>query len=84
MQALRTIHKIENNILTISVPLDFKAAYVEVIILPYNKKEEIDDLSSNDNEELNAFQKLLLSAPVMSDEDYQFHQEKRNQFNQWK
>ena len=84
MQALRTIHKIENNCLTISVPLDFKAAYVEVIILPYYQKDELDVSAINENEQLTAFKKLLLSAPVMDDEDFKFHQEKRNQFNQWK
>jgi hypothetical protein len=84
MQALRTIYKIENNFINISLPIDFKSVYVEVIILPYNKKEEIVENLIVDKEGISDFQKLLLNAPIMSDEDFNYFQEKQNHFNQWK
>jgi hypothetical protein len=37
-----------------------------------------------DSKELTEFQKYLLSWPIMSDEEYQYIQEKRKHFNKWK
>jgi len=34
--------------------------------------------------ELTAFQEFLLTAPVMTDEDYNFFLEKKQSFNKWK
>ena len=42
------------------------------------KEVEVAVLEPND------FQKFLLTAPVMSDEEYQFYLEKRQDFNKWK
>ena len=33
---------------------------------------------------LTEFQKLLLNGPVMSDNDFKYFQEKRNELNKWK
>lgn len=38
----------------------------------------------NVEEGLTAFQKYLLSWPEMSDEEYNYVQEKRKHFNEWK
>jgi len=84
MQALRTIYKIENNFINISLPVNFKSAYVEVIILPYNIKDETDENQVIENDKISDFQKLLLNGPIMSDEDFSYFQEKHNHFNQWK
>lgn len=84
MQALRTIYKIENDFINISIPINFKSAFVEIIILPYNGNEEISEYKEETDEVLSDFQKLLLNGPFMSDEDFNFFQDKRNHFNQWK
>ena len=84
MQALRTIHKIENNFINISIPLNFESTYVEVIILPFNGNDDILEKKEDKAGILSDFQKLLLNGPLMSDDDYNFFQDKRNNFNHWK
>ena len=84
MQALRTIYKIENDFINISLPINFKSTFVEIIILPYNGNEEMSEYKEETDEILSDFQKLLLNGPFMSDEDFNFFQDKRNHFNQWK
>jgi hypothetical protein len=78
MQAVRTIAKIENNILKVEIPIHFKTKEVEIIILPYSKEATIDEKGNND------FQKLLLSGPIMTEEDELYINDKRKAFNQWK
>lgn len=50
--------------------------------LTYDIKEilEVD----TPKQDANAFQKFLLSAPTMSDEDYETFLENRKKFNQWR
>ena len=81
MEALRELVQIHDNQLNLTLPINFNSKYVEVIILPYNVtfvKNEKDTLKDN---ELTDFQNLLLSAPVMADEDYDFYLEKKQNFN---
>ncbi len=81
MEVLRTIHKTENNYLNISIPLNFQSIYVEVIVLPYSKKDEL----SNENTTFkNEFQEMLLNGPTMTTEDEAFFIEKQKKFTQWK
>ena len=61
------------------MPIDFKSKYVEIIILPFYEK----NISKGKND-LSEFQKFLLSAPVMQEEDFQYYNEKKQHFNQWK
>ncbi len=84
MPALRTIHRIENNMVNISIPQSFNTGYVEVIVLPYSGKEHIDKNLTKKETTTNDFQKLLLHGPTMTEEDLKFFEEKRNHFNLWK
>jgi hypothetical protein len=43
-----------------------------------------EDESSDIQGELNSFQEFLLTAPVMTDEDFNFFLEKKQSFNKWK
>ncbi len=84
MEALRELVQIHDNQLNLTLPINFNSKYVEVIILPYNAtfvKNEKDTLK---DDELTDFQNFLLSAPVMTDEDYEFYLEKKQNFKQWK
>ena len=46
------------------------------------KRREVE--ASEIPNELTAFQEFLLTAPVMTDEDYNFFLEKIQSFNKWK
>ena len=85
MEALREVIQINNNQLnlTLHLPIHFNSKYVEVIILPYNKIYERKEKNSK-TEHLTDFQEFLLTAPVMTDEDYNYYLEKKQNFNQWK
>lgn len=86
MQAIRKILKVENNQLQIELPENFFSGLVEVIILPFKSREltDIEEKQSSSATTMSDFQKLLLSGPVMSDEDFQFFNEKKAHFNEWK
>ena len=43
-----------------------------------------EDESSEIHGELNSFQEFLLTAPMMTDEDFSFFLEKKQSFNKWK
>ena len=84
MQAQRTIYKVENNYLKLELSLDFESSFVEVIILPYQPENVEKKDTLNDKNQLSEFQQLLLQGPIMDDEDFNYFNEKRNHFNQWK
>ena len=84
MQALRKIQKLENNYLKFELPVNFDSSYVEVIILPFPIQSKSLEYQKDIDEDLNDFQKLLLAAPLMSNEDFEYFEEKRKQFNSWK
>ncbi|MEZ4888926.1 MAG: hypothetical protein R3E32_29640 [Chitinophagales bacterium] len=83
MHAIRKILKVENNQLQIDLPKNLFSGLVEVIILPFKSKEENNEVIQKNNE-LNDFQKLLLSGPIMSQEELKFFTDKKSHFNQWK
>ena len=85
MEAIRTVVEPKDNKILLTLPDDFHESLVEVIILPFNKPdtEKTIPIKVGKNQKMNRIQKLLLKAPVMSDEDYNFYLEKRNHFNQW-
>ncbi len=59
---------------------------VKVVIMweekPVEKKNK--RVKGKTKPEVAEFQKFLLSCPVMTDEEYEFVQEKRKHFNEWK
>jgi|WetSurMetagenome_2_1015567.scaffolds.fasta_scaffold210942_3 hypothetical protein len=67
----------QEGILQATLPTFFKGKKVVVSIVAEN--ENIKPVS-----QLNEFQMFLLNSPEMSDEEYQFVQEKRRSLNQWK
>lgn len=73
--------KIEDTYLSTFLTLISKLKYVKVeeIKAATHSKVAVTPVT-----ELNDFQKFLLTGPVMSDEDYQFFLEKRQDFNTWK
>ncbi len=73
--------KIEDSYVTAFLAMLKKIKYVQVEeIRPSPNQKDVQPSTS----ELSDFQKFLLTAPVMSDEDYQFFIEKRQEFNKWK
>jgi len=80
MKVLREIVQLNNKQLNLTLPVNFDSKYVEVIILPYS-----ENLEKNENlDNLSDFQNFLLSAPVMTDEEYDYYLEKKQELNQWK
>ncbi len=86
MQAIRKIIKVKNNQLQIDLPENLFSGLVEVIILPFKSKEENNPIiqKRQKTNELNDFQKLLLSGPIMSEGELKFFNDKKSHFNQWK
>ena len=83
MEALRKVVEINNNQLNLKLPINFDSKYVEIIVLPFYENyvdEQINETSS----ELNDFQYFLLSAPVMTDDEYNFFLVKKQDFNRCK
>ncbi len=79
MEALREVVQINNSQLNLTLPVNFNSKYVEIIILPYDKICEKKEKNSK-TKRLTDFQKFLLSAPVMTDEDYNYYLEKKQNF----
>ncbi len=73
--------RIEDNYVAVFLTLLKKLKYVKVeeMNTSGHQKATISTASQP-----NTFQQFLLTAPVMSDEDYQFYLEKQKDFNQWK
>ena len=83
MEAYREVVQINNNQISLTLPINFNFKYVEVIILPYNKTYANKEKNKK-TDNLTDFQNLLLSAPVMTDEEHSYYLEKKQNFNQWK
>lgn len=73
--------KIQDSYTATFLALIGKLKYVKVEEMIESKEKKEVDISIL---EPNDFQKFLLTAPVMSDEEYQFYLEKRQDFNKWK
>jgi hypothetical protein len=84
MEALRTVIRPKNNKIHLTLPKSFKNGTVEVIVLPVMDDESLILDSENLIPEKKIFQKLLMDAPIMSDEDYNDFLNKREHFNKWK
>lgn len=76
MEALREVVKLNNNQLDLSLQVNFDTKYVEVIILPFYENYA-DKQKIKTRKELTDFQKFLLSAPIMTNEDYNYFLEKK-------
>ncbi len=89
MEAIRRIVRREGNTLTIELPADFQAQTVELIILPADNntdailtdKPSVDEVAK---EGLTDFQRYLLTAPDLIDQEYDQIQKKRKALNQWR
>ncbi len=84
MNAVRQVVKVKNHRVTVDLPADFTAEEVEVIVLPAEMPEPVAADQSVPDKPLTKLQQLLLDAPVMSDEEYEFIMEKRRALNAWK
>ena len=73
MIAVRRIQDVLAGAVTIRLPAHFSAKRVEVIILPVDEDEQ----------ETGQLQRLLLTAPTMSDDDLQGFDHVRKWMNQW-
>lgn len=84
MNAIRQILKVENHRVTVELPADFAAEEVEVIVLPAEVMKAV--VKQHDvGKASNKFQQMLLDdKTVMSDEEYDFIEEKRRALNAWK
>ena len=73
MNALRKVVDIKAGKLVIDIPPDFATSKVEVIILP------IEGTTS----EITEFQKLLLNAPTLTDDEFGHFTQVKEQLSQW-
>jgi len=82
MQALRTIHTVQNNQIIINLPESFQHKSVEVIVLPiyeYNAFAQ-ENPKANKNERL----AKLLSLSVWNETDIERIYQSQTLMNQWK
>ncbi|MBC7892162.1 MAG: hypothetical protein H7Y12_08125 [Sphingobacteriaceae bacterium] len=84
MNAVRQVVKVKNHRVTVELPANFTAEEVEVIVLPAATPEPVAADQFVSGKPLTKLQQLLLDAPVMSDEEYEFIMEKRRALNAWK
>ena len=73
MQAIKQYTEVINGSIHVSLPENFTAKRVELIIL------SIDE----DNTDSSDFRQFLLESPEMTDEEFETIQEKRRHLNQW-
>ena len=73
MQAIKQYTEVINGSIHVSLPENFTAKRVELIIL------FIDE----DNMDFSNFQQFLLESPEMTDEEFEAIQEKKRHLNQW-
>lgn len=73
MQAIRQFTEVINGSIHVSLPQDFTAKRVELIILSVDE----DNIDSSD------FRQFLLESPEMTDKEFESIQEKRRHLNQW-
>ena len=73
MIAVRRIQDVIAGAVTIRLPAHFSAKRVEVIILPVDEDEQ----------ETGQLQRLLLTAPTMSEDDLREFDQVRNWMSQW-
>lgn len=73
MIAVRRVQDVIDGSVTIHLPTHFTASRVEVIVLPIETTEDEPD----------RLQQLLLSAPVMSEDELQGFFHVREWMNQW-
>lgn len=83
MEAYHNIYHLRSNTLCLTLPESFYPRHqkVEIIVLPV---DEPTHQVSSPADTLTEFQKFLLNSPEMSDDEYQFLQDKRQHFQQWK
>lgn len=73
MQAIKQYTEVVNGSIHVTLPKNFTAKRVELIILSADDQ----DFGSND------FNRFLLESPEMTDEEFQSIEEKRRHLNQW-
>jgi hypothetical protein len=73
MQAIKQYTEVINGSIHVSLPENFTANRVELIILSIDE----DNMDSGD------FQQFLLESPEMTDEEFEAIQEKKRHLNQW-
>jgi len=73
MQAIKQYTEVINGSIHVTLPKNFTAKRVELIILSADDQ----DFCSND------FNRFLLESPEMTDEEFQSIEEKRRHLNQW-
>lgn len=87
MEAIRRIVHRHGNTLTVELPDNFTAQTVELIILPVDEVTDTpaDEQPANAVEQdgLTDFQRFLLTAPDMSDDEYNDYLLKKQGFREW-
>ncbi|MBI9039219.1 MAG: hypothetical protein JEY97_13880 [Bacteroidales bacterium] len=83
MKALRKVVEVNKNQVNLRLSVNFDSKYVEIIVLPFYEKY-VDEQNNDASKEFTDFQSLLLSAPVMTDDEYNYFLQKKQNFNKWK
>jgi hypothetical protein len=82
MIAIREIHEVQSGEVTITLPPDFRAKRVEIIILPLEEIVEVH-AAAQAKEEQQQFQELLLKAPVLTADEFAEYDRIRKWINKW-
>lgn len=78
MIAIREIHDVKSGKVTIKLPQNFDAKRVEIIVLP------VDDSDGNSEDASQGLRDLLLTAPVLSEEEADEYVKVREWMNEWR
>jgi hypothetical protein len=73
MQTIKQYTEVINGCISIQLPKDFTAKRVKLLIVSADEETTLTD-----------FQKFLLESPEMTEQEYQFIEEKRQHFESWK
>ncbi len=80
MEAIKRRVKRRGKSITVSLPETFTSKEFDLIISPVEESNDSKAQMMSQKE----FKDFLLSAPVMSDKEYQLIKEKQKHFNAWK
>ncbi|MDR2962925.1 MAG: hypothetical protein LBU90_04745 [Bacteroidales bacterium] len=92
---LRTIYTPDSNTITFSIPDTYIGTALEINVFPTieiftNKRKtkkttsRAPSLTARESGEVSDFQKFILSAPVMTDNQYSEFKQQRQQFKEWR
>lgn len=84
MIALREVQAVTSRSLTIQLPDDFLAKTVEIIVLPIDADSDLLNMTADLEPAVVELQKLLLAAPIISDEEAENFAQVKEWASEWR